>query len=134
MSAAGRFLRKIEGGYSHWCPGCGEMHAFAVDAPNASGARWRFNGNLEQPVFTPSMNIRVNMPGMNGHQADVAGSVCHYFVLDGASIDSAKRRGLPSMPAVVDRTRSYIQFLSDSTHALRGQTVLLPHLPAGHRQ
>ena len=64
MGQAGRFLRRVgaadghtAGGYAHYCPGCKHMHAFAVDAPFSNGARWTFDGNLDKPTFTPSMNI-----------------------------------------------------------------------------
>lgn len=105
MAQAGKYLRRIRSGYAHWCPGCLEPHAFAVDVPFSNGARWTFDSNLESPTFAPSMNIGW------GRQADPAwkddeGGRCHYFLKAGQ-----------------------LQFLSDSTHALRGQTVPLPQLP-----
>lgn len=75
MSAAGAFLRRIEEGYVHWCPGCAGLvgrsprHAIYVDAPNPlTGARWTFDGNLEAPTFAPSINVV---------------GQCHYFVQAG---------------------------------------------------
>jgi len=65
------------------------------------GPRWGYNGNPDKPTFTPS--ILVN-PG--GETPGVP--LCHSFVVDGR-----------------------IQFLSDSTHALAGQTVDLPDFDAG---
>lgn len=113
MGQAGRFLRRTgardghtAGGYSHWCPACEEMHQFATDGRNSSGAQWVFNGNPERPSFTPSMHIRINPPDHPHYQRDVASSVCHYFLRDGV-----------------------IEYLSDCTHALRGQKVPLPELP-----
>lgn len=106
MAQAGKFLRKTARGYAHLCPGCNRSHVIAVDAPNASGARWTFNGNLEKPTFSPSINSRTNMPDMKGYQPNVYSSICHYFLTDGR-----------------------IQFLTDCTHALAGQTVALPELP-----
>lgn len=110
MGQASRCLRRATGGYAHWCPGCEEMHMIAVDAPNSSGAKWTFNGNVERPTFQPSVNIRVNTPDMKDYQPQAGTSVCHYFLIDGA-----------------------IQFLGDCTHPLRGQTMDLPELPAHAR-
>jgi hypothetical protein len=45
------------------------MHAFAVDASFSNGAKWTFNGNLEKPSFSPSMNI--------------GNDFCHYYLTDG---------------------------------------------------
>lgn len=87
--------------YAHWCPGCKGMHDFAVKAPFHNNARWSFNENVIVPTFTPSMNIVIG-PFPDGHK-----EVCHYFLTDGK-----------------------ILFLGDCTHALKGQTVDLPDIPA----
>lgn len=57
---------------------------------------WGYNGNEAAPTFTPS--ILVNRDSFNPGQP-----VCHSFVTDGR-----------------------IQFLSDCTHTLAGQTVDIP--------
>lgn len=61
MSAEGEKLRKVEGGYEHWCPGCESMHVFPVP-------RWTFDGDMEFPSFMPSMHYV---------------GFCHYFLTDG---------------------------------------------------
>lgn len=112
MSARG-VLRIIEGnGLSFYCPGCKSNHHVQI-AP-ASPA-WGFNGNYDKPTFTPSVLVRSGhyLPGHVGPEcwctynvkhpdkpAPFECSVCHSFVVDGK-----------------------IQFLSDSTHELAGQTV-----------
>lgn len=94
-------------GYCHWCPGCDEAHAINTDAPNSVGAKWSFDGNVDKPTFSPSVNIKTNTPDMGAkYQPNACTSVCHYFVKAGE-----------------------IQFLGDCTHALAGQTVPLPPLP-----
>jgi hypothetical protein len=35
-----------------------------VDTPNRSGAKWSFNGDVERPTFSPSINYRVNLPDL----------------------------------------------------------------------
>lgn len=95
-----------QGGYGHWCPGCNFGHEINVDQPNASGAKWTFDGNMERPTFAPSINMRWG--SYVDSKCEHKGGVCHYFIRDGQ-----------------------IQFCPDSTHALAGQTVPLPDIPAG---
>jgi hypothetical protein len=116
MSQAGKFLRRTgasdgytAGGYAHWCPACNEMHAFAIDAPQRNGAKWTFDGNLESPSFSPSMNIRIG-PYPSDDEKSGRIDVCHYFLNGGM-----------------------LQFLTDCTHDLKGQTVPLPELPLRYR-
>lgn len=93
---------------AHWCPGCNDWHHFAVDNPFRNGARWTWNGDVNAPTFEPSMNIRIGpMPAVPEGRPDAGQiKVCHYFLRNGQ-----------------------IEFLSDCTHALAGQTVPLPDLP-----
>jgi Family of unknown function (DUF6527) len=94
------------------CPGCNSAHMI-----DHGPGGWTFNGDFERPTFAPSVLIRTghHLPGHTGscwctynaenpdNPAPFACIVCHSFVRDGA-----------------------IQFLSDCTHALAGQTVDLP--------
>lgn len=109
MGAAGKYLRKAEHGYYlHWCPGCNEAHAIAVENPAWNGAQWSFDGNLDAPTFQPSVNVRWGkfaVPTFVDEEPGDSG-VCHYFI-------SAGR----------------ILFCADSTHPLAGQTVPLPEWP-----
>lgn len=91
-----------------WCPGCAEVHAVPVGAGG-----WQYNGNPDKPTLTPSILVRGGhyAPGYGGKgcwcDPDPDGDdwgfkcqQCHSFVTDGR-----------------------IQFLSDCSHALAGQTV-----------
>lgn len=53
--------------YLHWCPGCEEVHLINIEKPNRLGAVWKFDGNLESPTFSPSINL----------------GYCHYFIRAG---------------------------------------------------
>lgn len=86
------------GGYGHWCPGCNSGHEINVDAVNAQGAKWSFNGDAERPMFSPSINIRWGKYA--GQQHTEHGGICHYFIRNGK-----------------------IEYCSDSTHHLSGNTV-----------
>lgn len=117
MGQLSRILRNVAGGgLGFFCPGCREMHVvWTGDGPRP---RWGWNGSVERPTFTPSVLVRSMQCELDERGEwtgewvrDAAGnalpSVCHSFVTDGR-----------------------IQFLGDCTHALSGQTVDLPDLPA----
>lgn len=116
MAAKG-VLRSIDGNcLGFWCPGCEEMHVV--------NSGWTFDGNYEKPTFSPSILVTVGhyTPSHRGdcwctwnerHPNDSTRfkcSRCHSFVRNGR-----------------------IEFLSDCSHALAGQTVeLLP--PPAHEE
>lgn len=85
------------------CPGCGCCH-FANDT-------WTFNGDQEKPTFRPSILVTgkrditddEHARIMAGEKVEISDKRCHSFVTDGR-----------------------IEFLSDCTHELKGQTVDLP--------
>jgi hypothetical protein len=72
------------------CPGCKWGHNLPITGPRA----WGYNGNDDQPTFTPSILARTDFN--NGKPS----AICHSYVRDGK-----------------------IEFLSDCTHALAGKTV-----------
>lgn len=110
-------LRRATDGYSYWCQGCEEMHHVRTEP-----AGWTFDGNVEAPTFSPSVLVTSGhyMPGHPPGKAcwctyykehpqevrDFECGRCHTFI----------RGGL-------------VEFLSDCTHALAGQTLPLPDLP-----
>jgi len=105
-------LRKVEGGYAHWCLGCNEMHIL----PDS----WTFNGNIVAPSFSPSFKhsgikrVFVNGEWTGEWMRDAAGNtipfICHYVLTDGQ-----------------------LHYQNDCTHSLNSQTVALPDLPDGYQ-
>lgn len=105
-------LRRGEGGYFWFCPACQEMH------PLPDG--WTFNGNLEQPTFTPSFKHtgkqRVVKDGkwtgewVRNATGNAVDWCCHYIVTDGQ-----------------------VAYCGDCTHAMAGQTIAMPELPPEFR-
>lgn len=100
------------------CPGCGHRHDLPPKDP-VTGRGWAFNRDVEKPTFAPSILLRsghyckaVPNPEDCGYCQEKARGendwgmemcvICHSFVNDGK-----------------------IQFLTDSTHVLAGQTVPL---------
>lgn len=60
--AVGGVLREF------WCPGC--------KMPHVVDSRWGFNGDFDNPTFTPS--VLVQWGDHDGH------AVCHSFITDGS--------------------------------------------------
>jgi hypothetical protein len=115
VSALGSKLRKLEGGkVAYWCPGCDMAHAVTVE-PGQSGPCWFWDGDPDEPSFSPSIICRreyMDPPVTPENLAEWKRNpwkqtrlvtICHAFVTDGQ-----------------------IQFLEDSTHALAGKSVPLP--------
>ncbi len=60
----------------HWCPGCQTRHPIHVRHPDSDTkvtALWNWDGNVDQPTFSPS--IRVLGEGLV--------TECHYFIRQG---------------------------------------------------
>jgi hypothetical protein len=102
MSQVNAKLRRVEGGYAHWCPGCEEMHIL--------------DKNLEFPSFQPSFKhegiqrVFINFKWTGKWKRDSAGNtipyLCHYVL-----------------------TAGKLNYQGDCTHKLNGQVVDLPVLP-----
>lgn len=58
--------RMIPGGvaYVFFCPGCQQPHSYDV---LWNGTGWKFNGDMERPTFTPSLQL----------------GNCHLFITNG---------------------------------------------------
>lgn len=95
MSALSAKLRRADKGHIHWCPGCQERH-FIPDS-------WTFNGDIEKPTFTPSVNISANY----GPLAKKPGPYCCHYNL----------------------TAGVLQYHGDCSHAMAGTSVPLPDMP-----
>lgn len=141
----------IEGGpttaHMVFCPGCRQGHRFDVD-------RWSFDGNLEAPTFSPSMLVRqpgwvsiprdrwVTIPTGPGSgiraPRDLVGDDCPatlagmaarlHTAVDLHQVELAIAAHLDALPDEVCHSfvrGGLIEYLPDSTHALRGTTVAL---------
>ena len=100
------------GGIAFWCPGCGSAHAVCTHGDRAKRPVWTWDGNVDAPTISPSINIRTGpRPTVPVDRPDAGRiDVCHSFVRGGS-----------------------IEFLGDCTHTLAGKTVPLPDWPtAGH--
>lgn len=110
-------LRRSTDGLSYWCQGCEEVHHVRVPG-------WTFDGNLEAPTFSPSVLVTCGhyAPGWVGPKC-----WCTY---------NAELTAKGEEPSAFECSRCHtfitggmVQFLSDCSHALAGQTLPLPDLP-----
>lgn len=112
MSQVNDILRKVQGGYSHYCTGCDEMHVLP--------GTWKFDDNLERPTFTPSFKHEgIQRVFVSGHwtgewKRDSGGNtipyICHYIL-----------------------TNVILNYCGDTTHSLAGKSIPIPSLPEGYR-
>lgn len=100
-----------------WCPGCNQAHVINVGP--TPGPNWTWNNNVDSPTFSPSILIRSGHYSVH-HTAD-DNCWCTYNQENPDNPTSFKCRICHSF--VVDGN---IQFLTDCTHELAGQTVPLP--------
>jgi hypothetical protein len=108
-------LRGVEGGrLMYWCQGCEEPHMV--------GPGWAFDGNVAAPTFSPSVLVT------SGHYTPgfVAGSGC-WCIYNAEHPDEEDRFECGRCHTFV--RGGMVEFLSDCTHALAGQTLPLPDLP-----
>lgn len=119
-----------DNGLMFWCPGCNSAHRIQHGA--GAGPRWSWNGDAERPTFSPSVLVWWDEPKNLGDpealQRDIDAARARREA--GATGDDLK------VPVVSKRCHSFvtdgrIQFLSDCTHGLAGQTVPLPPWPDG---
>ncbi|EPR5019237.1 TPA: DUF6527 family protein [Pseudomonas aeruginosa] len=92
-------LEKADGKLFFECPGCKMLHGINVEVDGQP--RWTWNGSVDNPTFRPSILVRYPWRLLESGEREQV--VCHSFVTDGR-----------------------IQYLSDCTHRLAGQTVDLP--------
>lgn len=114
------------------CPGCGNDHALPTEwtpsgmerSPHIGACTWGFDGNLDAPTFTPSIRATT------GHYCNPGQSVgnCACDFQERFPDEEPWHHPCGICHSFVRAGR--IEFLSDCTHALAGQTVELPEIAA----
>ena len=105
-----------------WCPGCEKHHGVRINKPGS----WTWNGSLEAPVIQPSILVR------SGHYAPSQPNDglcwCNYEERYGEPAPFKCCRCHSYVGSADGSTPGRIQFLTDCTHALAGQTIELPDI------
>lgn len=122
MILPGNKLRQAQGGALMFrCPGCNEQHLIRI---GEGFNRWSYNGVPEKPTFVPSIRIRgIKSPSGEEMTPEEETEYDAVFERGGREAAFSSRFGTCCHSFVTD---GRIQFLSDCTHALVGQTVDLP--------
>lgn len=89
-----------------YCPSCDMLHPANLVKKDPTDHVWKWDGNKEQPTFSPSF-----LTSMGKRSSDGVQRVCHVFVRQGT-----------------------IQYLSDSNVSFSSVTVQLPDIPADYVQ
>jgi len=89
-------VNKHQLGHVFYCPGCEHAHVFYT----TGSLTWTFNGDLDNPTFTPSLLNRCE------NHPDPKQRRCH-----------------------LNLTAGKLLFHGDSSHGLAGKTVDLPEWP-----
>jgi hypothetical protein len=99
-----------DGRLCFWCPGCEESHGVFLN-------RWTWNGDRLKPTLQPSVLVR------SGHFADgfKQGEDHCWCVYNAEHADKPAPFACHRCHLFV--TDGQIQFLSDCTHELAGQTI-----------
>lgn len=98
-------------GYEIKCIACGHNHIFytlpGYYKSEGRSINWTFDGNLEMPTFSPSLNETTGSLAMPNYIDDpeMPPTRCHSIV-----------------------TQGKIQYCGDCTHSLAGQTIDLPEI------
>jgi hypothetical protein len=136
MAAISKILRNVAGGgLAFWCQGCKETHIVWIEgqAPADGRPRWGWNGDVEKPVFTPSVLVWWDEPANLGNPEALA--------LDIAEANRRREAGETNVkvPLASKRCHTFvgcnvaqpgeIVFLSDCTHELAGKVLPLAELP-----
>lgn len=106
-----KFRLTPDGGAMFRCPGCDGVHSIWVNRPGS----WQWDGSMAQPTISPSILEK------SGHFARPGDCWCTY---NAAHPDNPSGFQCHICHSFVKAGR--IEFLSDCTHALAGQTVDLP--------
>ena len=100
MGAKFQEVANCPGMFQFYCKGCKCHHAVWTKPSKDIDAVWGFNDSMERPTITPSILVRWSRPS-----TPPVDFVCHSFITDGK-----------------------IQYLTDCTHELAGQTIELPDI------
>lgn len=106
----------IDGHVFIHCPGCKRRHALNIDPSNGKPC-WTFNGDLEKPTFAPSL-VETTGHHVSGQPQPPNCRYCDYAATEGRKTFCGRCHSF-----IRD---GMIEFLSDCTHEMAGQTVPLP--------
>ncbi len=98
-----------EGVFKIYCPACKDFHFIPTLPVEWCKAVWKFNKNLDNPTFTPSVDIKYDFSHLENPEdyvsEDIMNYRCHFTIEDGK-----------------------ITYCDDCNHSLKGSIATLPNL------
>ena len=86
-------MRTDDGVLIFWCEGCREHHGVWTAAPNpVTKALWTWNGDLVNPTFSPSVDVRAIPPAQPRCHSVITGGTIHYCGDSGHALAGQSRR------------------------------------------
>lgn len=99
-----KLYQHVNGMIGFHCPACDQMHFYRTKEFEFPGPKWDFNGNVENPTFSPSLLVLTNAPRNEEEKINrVEYTQCHLFITNGQ-----------------------ILYCTDCPHELAGQSIPLP--------
>ena len=103
-------------GLKYWCQGCNTPHIVIVSGPGA----WGWNGDVERPVFTPSVLV-TGVKQLTNEQ--------HKTYLRDGTLPAAEPMRCQAFVGCNGAQPGEVIFLGDCTHELANQVHPFPDLP-----
>lgn len=113
-----------EAGLIYWCQGCKTSHNVKTKGAGA----WGWNGNVDQPVFTPSV-LTTSGHYSPRHKPEDGCWCTHVFEHPEDADEGFKCQRCHTFIGCNGAQPGEVIFLGDCTHALAGQVLPLPDLP-----
>lgn len=102
------------------CPGCKKNHELPIKGIGT--VTWTWDGNIEAPTLSPSILTRYNKMTEKGE------SDYNSWYTNGCKSEDAQAFDSVEVVCHSFLKAGKLEFLSDCTHELKGQTVSLPEL------
>lgn len=107
---------------TYWCQGCEDIHQVRIKGPDS----WGWNGDVERPVFTPSVLTR---SGHHAYDTPRETCWCTYRRDNPDKTNAPKCYRCHTFVGCNGAQPGEVIFLGDCTHALAGTVQPLPDLP-----
>lgn len=91
-----------------WCPGCQRGHIYETP-------RWKFDGNVEAPTFSPSLLMYVTL-----------------VYPDELAVAAAEGKGTRRTECHLHVRKGQLEYCGDCPHALSGKTIPMEEIPADY--
>lgn len=99
-----KLYQHVKGMIGFHCPACNQMHFYYTKEYEHSGPKWDFNGDVNNPTFSPSLLCSTSIPRNEAEKSNpVWYTQCHLFITNGQ-----------------------ILYCTDCPHELAGQTIPIP--------